>query len=324
MFGKVRVESNGKSRTSRRTALVGVFVAALALAGLGQPLKAAAQTGGDGGRTLEVALSFPDSGLIGDEQLCLGLYPGGTADFSSPPVQARCIDPGEDAALFENIGYGDWVVAVPGVGSRFEPARYQGQLVRTSIPNEPTLRDFGIDVDLGLVDNLAGTTGRVKVNVFGCPSGTDAGIDPEQWRSECRSLAGGIPLSLSGLGTVGDTTLEGVTGEIGGDAGRLDFSGLPAGAYRLGGRLPANATSPAVFIESSIEGGVRPITQGDSLSVRPTEIVAVDVYLVLDEPGAANEGADDPVLLGFAEPVITGGLSAEEAAAMEAAQADDE
>jgi hypothetical protein len=308
----------------RRSALVGVFAAALALAGFANPIAASAHNGGDEGHTLEVALSFPDAGLVGDEQLCLGLYPGGTADFSAPPVQARCIDPGEDAALFENIGHGDWVVAVPGVGSRFEPARYQGQLVRTSIPDEPTLRDFGIDVDLGLVDDLAGTTGRVKVNVFGCPSGTDAGTDPEGWRNECRALAGGIPLSLSGLGTVGDTTLEGVTGADGGEAGRLDFSGLPAGAYRLGGRLPSNATSPAVFIQSSIEGGVRPIAQGDSLSVRPTEVVAVDVYLVLDDPGAASERTDDPVLLGFAEPVITGGLSAEEAAAMEAAQADDE
>ncbi|MCC6315697.1 MAG: hypothetical protein IT337_16995 [Thermomicrobiales bacterium] len=282
------------------------------------PVSAHTDNGALQGHTLEVALTFPDSGLAGKEQACLGLYPDNATDFSLPPLQARCLDPGEQSATFEGIGHGDYIVAVPGLGSRFAPDRYQGQLVRTTIPDEPSLSDFGIDVDLGLLPELAGATGKVQVNVYGCPPGTNGGGDATLWADECHSLAGGIPLSLSGTGSINDTAKSGVTGLGGGESGKVEFTNLPAGAYELGGELPKNAASPAVFIQSSIEGSVRPIAKDDTLAVRPAEVVAVDVYLVLDDKPAVSSPTPpaETTLIGFGNTSVTGGLTEAEIARM--------
>ena len=69
----------------------------------------------------------------------------------------------------------------------------RGQLVATTIPEDDRLDAFGIDVSVGLAPEFAGTTGRVHVNVFGCPAGTDAGTDRDGWANECQALAGGVP-----------------------------------------------------------------------------------------------------------------------------------
>ena len=166
-----------------------------------------------GGQTLEVALSFPDDGLNPTEQVCLGLYPDTVTDFTLPPLQARCLDPDEQSVMFEDISAGDFVIAVPGQGSRLLPERYQGQLVETSIPESTTISDYAIDVEIDLTPEIAGTRGRVEVNVFGCPEGTNGGEDATAWAGECEALADGIPLSLSGRGTIGNTALAAVTGE---------------------------------------------------------------------------------------------------------------
>lgn len=277
------------------------------------------------GHTLEVVLSYPDSGLAEGEQLCLGIYPGDAVDFSAPPLQARCLDPGEDAATFEGIDHGRFIVAVPGIGSEVANDRYRGQLVDTAIPDEPTLAAFGIEVDLALAPEAAGTTGRVQVNVYGCPPGTDGGGDAEFWANECQALAGGIPLSLSGLGTIEQTAIEAVTSQNGLTSGRALFTDLPAGAYQLGGQLPPNVDNPAVFIQSSIEGGIKPVEQDGTLDLRPTEVAVVDVYLVLDgqDTATVQTAAEAPrtTILGFGDQQVTGGLTGEEAAALETATA---
>jgi len=293
--------------------------AALALAAL-PPLGALAhETGGqDNGHTLEVLLSYPDSGLTAGEQLCLGLYPGDATDFSAPPLQARCLDPGQAAATFEGIAHGDFVVAVPSAGSEIEADRYQGQLVETALPDQPDLAAYGIEVDLTLAPAVAGTTGRVQVNVYGCPPGTDGGGDAEFWASECQALAGDIPVSLSGIGTIENTAIEAKTGKNGLTSGRALFTNLPAGAYQLAGKLPENVSAPAVFIQSSIEGGVEPVEDG-TLDLRPTETVAVDVYLVLDGQDTAtvktSTDAPDTTILGFGDQQVTGGLTVEDGTA---------
>lgn len=292
-----------------RRLFLGVAVC-LALLGL-MPLAGASAAQNDsffGDNNLTVAISFPDSGLVDDEQVCLGIFPAGTADFTSPPLQSRCMDPGAEAVLFEGLAAGEWVIAVPGLGTQMTPQRYQGQLISTSIPEQQGVQDFGIKVDLALLPELAGTTGTVQVNVFGCPSGTDGGEDATAWQSQCDAVASGIPISISGIGTGETTAMQGVTGVDGSTAGRLEFSGLPAGAYQLDGELPGNVLNPTIFIESTIDGGTQAITQGDTLEVRPSETVAVNVYLVIDE-GKADQASRPMMLIGSPESEITGGLS---------------
>ena len=321
MSGETRCAAQPTSRGSRlgvtRLFAMAAF-AALALV----PVAASAHPGAGSavGHTLEVVLSFPDAGLADGEQLCLSIYPGTATDFTAPPFQARCLDPGENAATFDGIAHGEFIVAVPGPGSEIRSDRYRGQLVETAIPDEPTLAAFGIDVDLALTPEVAGTTGRLQVNVYGCPPGTDGGGDAAFWATECQSLAGGIPLSLSGLGTIEHTAIEAVTGENGLTSGRALFTNLPAGAYQLGGELPQNVDSPAVFIQSSIEGGIKPVEQDGTVALRPTEVAVVDVYLVLDGQDTATvtpaDTAPRTTILGFGDQQVTGGLTVEEVAAM--------
>lgn len=298
---------------------VRVFVALsiLVLLGVSPRLAAAQEIPGLGTHTLEVLLSFPDDGPTGNEQVCLGLYPAAVSDFTLPPLQARCLDPGETSALFQGIGDGAFTIAVPGQGSRILPERYQGQLVQTSIPNDPSITDYAIDVTLDLAPDFSGTRGRVEINVFGCPEGTDAGANADAWAGECQALADGISLSLSGTGAIGDTTLEAITGDTSGDSGKVEFTNLPAGAYELGGLLPGNVGNPAVFIQSNIDGSVRSVTEGGGLALRPAENLSVDVYLVLDGDSTGTEPRKINLLAGFSEPSVTGGLTEAEAKAMQ-------
>jgi hypothetical protein len=313
--------TSGQPASSRRFSGIvarGIAVCAIAgvLGGMPEPA-AAAEPGLGGGQSLEVLLSYPDQGITGNEQLCLGIYPGTQADLSMPPLQARCVDPGETSVLFEDITDGEFVVAIPGAGSRVLPDRYQGQLVQTAIPDDAMVSDYAIDVSLDLAPELAGTRGRVEINVYGCPEGTDGGEDATAWAGECQALADGIPLSLSGKGAIGDTAMSAVTGTETDASGKVLFTNLPAGAYELGGLLPGNVSSPAIFIESSIEGGLRPITEGGGLALRPAENLSVNVYLVLSETAVPAADSADTVLVGFTEPQVTGGLTRDEAAAMQ-------
>lgn len=308
-------EANLSARGRRHRLLPWVALAVVAVLAAA-PERAAAHEAAaeENGHSLEVVVGFPDSGLANGEQLCLGLYPQATTDFAAPPLLSRCLDPGQESATFEGIDHGEFVVAVPGAGSKIDGARYQGQLVETAVPDEANLAAFGIDVELSLAPEAAGTTGRVQVNVYGCPEGTEQSEDAEFWASECRALVGDVPLSLSGLGTIGDTEVQEVTGLGGLASGRALFTNLPAGAYQLEGDLPGNLGSPAVFIQSSIEGGVRPIGEDGRLDLRPTETVAIDVYLVLDGQDSATvatptAASPQTTVLGFGDPAITGGVA---------------
>jgi hypothetical protein len=114
-------------------------------------------------------------------------------------------------------------------------------------------------------------------------------------------------LTLSGTGSIEDAAFQAVTGVSGTESGRVEFTDLPAGAYELGSDLPENVTTtPALFVESSIDGSLGSLQPSETLALRPTETVAVDVYLVLDQgqPGTASE------LVGSTELGITGGIDA--------------
>lgn len=254
-------------------------------------------------RSLGVTLAFPDDGLTGTEQLCVALFGSTSPDLTQPPLLSRCMDPGASAVSFEGLRPGDYSVLLPGPGSDVEGQRYQGQLVATSIPNDAQLDAYGIDVNVGFTPEYSGTTGRVQVSVFGCPAGTNAGDDKDSWVSECQALAGGVPMTLSGTGSINDAAFRKVTGLSGNSSGRVEFTNLPAGAYELAGDLPANVEeAPALFAESSIDGSLGVLSPSDKLALRPTETVAVDVFLVLDS-GSANG------LVGLTEPVISGAIS---------------
>ena len=270
------------------------------------PSAAGAQDSGETERanSLGVNLAFPDEGIGAGEQLCVALFSGTNPDLTNPPLLSRCLDPGGAAVSFEGLRTGDYSVLLPGPGSDLTEPRYQGQLVATTIPEDGRLAAFGIDVAVGLSPEFAGTTGRVQVSVFGCPAGTDNGVDRESWAAQCQALAGGVPLSLSGTGSINDAAFQAVTGLSGDASGRVEFTNLPPGAYELGSDLPENVTAtPALFVESSIDGSLGSLAPSDTLALRPTEIVAVDVYLVLDQEGAAFTD-----VAGVSEPAITGGL----------------
>ncbi len=300
------IHPRGWSSTSGGARCVAILAAVVLLLAFGAG--ANAQEANDSSRThsLGVSLEFPDEGLVDDEQLCLALFASTSPDVSKPPLLSRCLDPGTDFATFEGLRHGEYSVLLPGPGTELETQRYQGQLVATTVPNDAQIDAFGIDIAVGLSPEFAGTTGRVKVSVFGCPAGTDAGADKDSWASECQALAGGVPLTLSGTGSINDAAFRAVTGLSGTSSGRVEFSNLPAGAYELDGDLPNNVgTDPTLFAESSIDGSLGTIAPTDTLALRPTETVAVDVYLVLDPADAASG------VVGLTDPVITGGVASE-------------
>jgi hypothetical protein len=289
-----------------------VAIAAALVVVFWMPFGAAAQDAGEPAKShsLGVNLAFPDDGLSEGEQLCVALFAGTNPDLAQPPLLSRCLDPGNAAVSFEGLRSGEYSVLLPGPGSELEVPRYQGQLVATAIPENERLAAFGIDIDVGLAPEFAGTTGRVQVNVFGCPAGTDAGSDKEGWASECQALAGGVPLTLTGTGSIEDAGFRAITGLTGDGSGQVEFSNLPPGAYELGPDLPENVTSPpALFVESSIDGSLGSLDPSETLALRPTETVAVDVFLVLEqgEPATAGE------LVGLTDPQITGGVAADDA-----------
>jgi hypothetical protein len=274
------------------------------------PFGASAQesTDAEKAHSLGVNLRFPDEGLVDGEQLCVALFPTTDPDLTQPPLLSRCLDPGAAAVSFEGLRTGEYSVLLPGPGSDLAAPRYQGQLVATTIPEDDRLDAFGIDVSVGLAPEFAGTTGRVQVSVFGCPAGTNAGANRDGWATECQALAGGVPLSLSGTGSINDAAFRAITGLSGDGSGRVEFTNLPPGAYELGSDLPENVGSdPALFVESSIDGSLGSLEPSDTLALRPTETVAVDVYLVID-PNEAS--ASDTV--GMTDLEITGGVSADD------------
>ena len=284
-----------------------VAIVAALLTGLWLPVGVTAQESETTtAHSLGVNVLFPDDGLVEGEQLCLALFPSTDPDLTKPPLLSRCLDPGSAAVSFEGLRSGEYSVLLPGPGSDLAAPRYQGQLVATTIPDDDRLDAFGIDVSVGLAPEFAGTTGRVHVNVFGCPAGTDAGANRDKWATECQALAGGVPLSLSGTGSIHDAAFEAVTGVSGDNSGRVEFTDLPPGAYELGSELPENVGSdPALFVESSIDGSLGSLEPSDTLALRPTETVAVDVFLVLDE----DKTVDASDLVGVTDLEITGGVS---------------
>jgi len=290
-------------RVGRRVALATIAAAMAVTFGLHST--ALAQDTDTASRThsLGVNLEFPDDGLVDSEQLCVALFSGTSPDLEKPPLLSRCIDPGAEAVTFEGLRPGDFSVLLPGPGSDVEGQRYEGQLVTTNIPDDEQLDAFGIDIDVGLSPEFTGTTGSVQVSVFGCPAGTNAGPDKDSWVIECKSLAGGVPMTLTGIGSINDAAFQKVTGVSGNASGRVEFTDLPAGAYEIGGVLPSNVSdNPALFAESSIDGSLGVIDPSESLALRPTETVAVDVFLVLDDtPNSATT-------IGTTDMEITGAL----------------
>jgi hypothetical protein len=132
--------------------------------------------------------------------------------------------------------------------------------------------------------------------------------------TECQALAGGVPLSLSGTGSINDAAFQAITGLSGDGSGRVEFTDLPPGAYELGSELPENVGSePALFVESSIDGSLGSLEPSDTLALRPTETVAVDVFLVLDE----DDALDASDVVGVTDLEITGGVAADAADAPE-------
>lgn len=292
--------------------------------------------------SLDVILVFPDAGPATGESVCVELFPDDGTDLGiATPLQTGCLGGGQERVRFGGLSHGVYRAVVPAADSLLFPARYQGQIASVEVPDDPSTGEFEIDVVLDLSPELAGTTGRIEVNVYGCPPGTNGGGDATAWRSECDALIGGAPVSVSGIGTIDDTSILEVTSQEGDEFGRVEFVNLPAGEYKLEGDLPPSVTAnPAYFVESSIDGGLpAQHDPGEPVAIRPTEVLAVDVYVPLveepssvppaDDPGSANPSIAgsapssvpvepaavlDPTLAGLSEPEVSGGLPPDQAA----------
>jgi hypothetical protein len=300
---RVPSQPRNSVRFGRRVALAALTATMAVSIGLLPTVHAQDTSSPSRTHSLGVNLDFPDEGLVDSEQLCVALFSGTSPDLQKPPLLSRCIDPGAEVVTFEGLRPGDFSVLLPGPGSDVEGQRYEGQLVTTNIPDDDQLDAFGIDIDVGLSSEFTGTTGSVQVSVFGCPAGTNAGPDKDSWVNECKALAGGVPMTLTGVGSINDAAFRKVTGLSGNGSGRVEFTDLPAGAYAIGGDLPSNVSNnPALFAESSIDGSLGVIDPSQSLALRPTETVAVDVFLVLDDT------PDSATTVGTTDVEITGAL----------------
>ncbi|MDQ3657482.1 MAG: hypothetical protein M3457_20700 [Chloroflexota bacterium] len=267
-----------------------VFVAALALAMLATALLPATTTAQSGSNELGIEITFPDGGLNDGEQLCLALYPGDADDLTVPPLQSRCLDPGDDVATFAGIASGAYQLITPSVGSIVEQNRYQVQSAETSIPAETSDASFIAGLPLSLTPEVSGTTGQVQLNVYGCPPGTDGQGDATLWQSQCTSPVAGVSLALQGIGSIEDTSVRAVTQDARASAGKVKFSDLPPGEYELVGVDVAQfanvATNPALVIESNIDGSLGVIDPNQGISLRPAEIKNIDIYFVLTDHSA--------------------------------------
>jgi hypothetical protein len=66
-------------------------------------------------------------------------------------------------------------------------------------------------------------------------------------------------------------------------------------------------SDPTLFVESSIDGSLGSLKPSDTLALRPTETVAVDVFLVLNQ----DQAIDSSDVVGVTDLQITGGVSAD-------------
>ncbi len=263
------------------------------------------------GLSLDIIVLFPDGGPTEGELVCLTLFPDDGSDLATAtPLQTACLAAGQDRARFPDLGVGGYRVVAPTAASLLTPPRYQGRIAAVEIPDDPVTAAFEIDLSLELTPELAGTTGVIQVNVYGCPPGTDGGGDATAWRQECDALIGGAPVSLSGIGTIERTAIADVTAQDGDAFGRVEFADLPAGEYSLDEVLPADAAeNPAFFVESSIDGGLpAPINPNEPVAVRPAEVLAVDVYVPLPgdqaSPRRSRRGTESATAAAGADPGV--------------------
>jgi hypothetical protein len=326
--GRVRTATSRDTRAGRARRALGpavVLVVSAFLAAL-LPLRAGAHGEPDERlpHALDVAVAFPDAGLANGETLCLALFAGHDGDFTAP-VQSRCLGRGETGLRFDGLTHGPYTLVVLAPGSAVEGNRYQGQVIATDVPDEPDRSDYALPVAVKLAPEVAGTTGRVQVSVFGCPPGTDAGGDADGWLNQCDTLANDVPVSLSGIGSIEDTSGQAITGRAA-QPGRVEFANLPPGDYLLQESLPVEARDAVVFVESSIDGSITPLDPADpTLALRPAEVKSVAYFVVLDpaqtDARAEAAPAADPALGGDADsgnPDIAGGTAAPDAAPSEA------
>lgn len=290
-----------------RSALVAALLISLSLLTfLVVPSAASAQSESN---ELEIVLTFPDSGLIDGEQLCLALFPGGTTDISGLPLQSRCLDPGDSVATFAGIAPGTYQLVTPSVGSMIDQNRYQLQAAETSIPADASAASFSAELPLALSPEVAGTTGQVQLNVYGCPPGTDGQGDATLWESTCTSPVAGVSLELQGIGSIGDTSRVDITSTDQATAGKVAFTGLPPGDYELVGLQGRQFTNvkfdPALVVQSSIDGSLGVVDSSQEISLRPAEVKNINIYLFLTDDAAPTVISPVPATVAIGAPTGT-------------------
>jgi hypothetical protein len=181
-------------------------------------------------------------------------------------------------------------LVTPSVGSIVEQNRYQVQSAATSIPADTTNAYFTASLPLSLSPEVAGTTGQVQLNVYGCPPGTDGQGDATLWQSQCTSPVAGVSLRLQGIGSIDDTSIPAVTDGDQATAGRASFTNLPPGEYQIvgvdGAQFENVQFNPAMVVESNIDGGLGVTDANQRISLRPAEVKSIDIFLVLTEDTA--------------------------------------
>lgn len=286
-LGRFHHRSDPRCLSGPIRSAVAFAVVLAVLMSLGTWTPVAAQTGSN---SLDIAITFPDDGLAEGEQLCLALYPGDSPDLTAPPLQSRCLDPGDVSRTFAGIAPGTYQLITPSVGSIIDQNRYQVQSAETTIPADTADASFMASLPLTLSPEVAGTTGQVQLNVYGCPPGTDGQGDATLWQSKCTSPVAGVSVRLQGIGSIEDTSVPAVTAESQATAGRAQFTNLPPGEYQIvgvdDGQLTNVEANPAMVVQSNIEGGLGVTEADEGISLRPAEIKNIDIYLVLTEESA--------------------------------------
>ncbi|CAA9557983.1 MAG: hypothetical protein AVDCRST_MAG19-1388 [uncultured Thermomicrobiales bacterium] len=243
-------------------------------------------------------MSFPDDGLREGDTLCIALFAGPVENLAAPDRRV-CLGPGRNGVRFDGLTHGPHTVILPAPGSTIDGDRYQATVAETDIPADLAEDAFAVDIALAFARETVGTSGRVEINIFGCPPGTDGGGDPNAWQSQCDTLIGGAPVSLSGIGSIEDTAPTEMTSLDEEAFGQAEFVNLPAGEYALEERLPEDvAEDTAVFVSSSVDGGTTATElepEQDTLALGPSETKSVSYYVVLkpeEEPAPLAPAVD--------------------------------
>lgn len=275
-------ETAGRGRgVSRRAGFVRIAALWCCIAALAFPGAADAHDKPDHSLTVRVATATP---LPSGARLCVSLFPGGEGALSEPKM-GRCLGDGASEVLLDGLPHGTYRVVVPGAGSTVDPTMFEGQIVITEIPDEPSVADFVVDVVLA---EAIPVTGGVSIDVYGCPVGTDLESGTIALGLACRERDAASTFALTAGDTAAASAGSIVAEAVGGATARV--TGVTPGRYGV-------VSTAGIATDAAVAWFLLPADDGiaAALGATPSVEVAADrdtrlaVFVV--EPSFAEESA---------------------------------